>query len=72
MNHYFSFIQTFKNKDLMQYFIALRELSQVYLIDGRDAKELAVVIADVDRFRGIFRAEEIYEFVERRLVSGQT
>jgi len=29
-------------------------------------KELATIIADNDRYHGIFRAEEVYEFAERR------
>lgn len=66
MNHYFKFIQTFKNNELLLYFKALRELSQIYLVDPSDAKELATIIADADRFHGIFRAEEVYEFAERR------
>jgi len=66
MNHYFTFIQRLRNRDLLQYFKALRELSQIYLIDPADANELATIIADNDRFHGIFRAEEVYEFAERR------
>ncbi|KAI9767524.1 MAG: F-box protein: endocytic membrane traffic, recycling ReCYcling 1 [Candelina submexicana] len=66
MNHYFTYIQTLKNADLLQYFKALRELSQIYLIDPSHAKEMATIIADADRFYGIFRAEEVYEFAERR------
>lgn len=66
MNHYFTFIQTLRNQDLLQYFAALRELSQIYLIDPSDAKEMATIIADGDRFHGIFRAEEVYEYAERR------
>lgn len=64
--HYFSYIITLKNPQLLQYFRALRELSQIYLIEGGFAKELASVIADGERFQGIFRAEEVYEFAERR------
>lgn len=30
------------------------------------AKELATIIADVDRYRGIFPSEEVYTFAERR------
>lgn len=30
------------------------------------AKELAVIIADTQRYRGIFGAEEVYEFAQRR------
>ena len=66
MNHYFAYIQTLRNQDLLQYFAALRELSQIYLIDPSAAKEMAVIIADTERFHGIFRAEEVYEFAERR------
>lgn len=66
MNHYFKYIQTLKNSELLLYFKALRELSQIYLVAPSDAKELATVIADNDRFHGIFRAEEVYEFAERR------
>ncbi|KAI9744314.1 MAG: F-box protein: endocytic membrane traffic, recycling ReCYcling 1 [Claussenomyces sp. TS43310] len=66
MNLYFGYILTLKNPDLLQYFKALRELSQIYLIDPRHAKEMATIIADADRFYGIFRAEEVYEFAERR------
>ena len=66
MNLYFEFIQILKNNDLLQYFKALRELSQLFLISPSDAKELAGLIADNDRFYGIFRAEEVYEFAERR------
>ncbi|KAE8356649.1 exocyst complex component Sec10-like protein [Aspergillus coremiiformis] len=66
MNHYFKFIQKFKNTELLVYFKAFRELSQIYLIDRSDAKELATIIADSDRFQGIWRVEEVYEFAERR------
>ncbi|OTA61105.1 hypothetical protein K449DRAFT_331372 [Hypoxylon sp. EC38] len=66
MTMYFEYIRTLKNPDLLAYFKALRELSQIYLIDARHAKEMATIIADGDRFGGIFRAEEVYEFAERR------
>ncbi|KAJ5104174.1 hypothetical protein N7532_004703 [Penicillium argentinense] len=66
MNHYFKFIQTLRNSELLLYFKAFRELAQIYLIDPSDAKELATIIADADRFHGIWRVEEVYEFAERR------
>ena len=66
MNLYFGYIRTLKNNDLLAYFKALRELSQIYLIAPNHAKEMATIIADGDRFGGIFRAEEVYEFAERR------
>lgn len=63
---YFEYVQTLRNQDLLAYFRALRELSQIYLIDPRHSKEMATIIADGDRFGGVFRAEEVYEFAERR------
>ncbi|KAK3680702.1 exocyst complex component Sec10-like protein [Podospora appendiculata] len=66
MNLYFDYIRSLKNQDLLAYFKALRELSQIYLIDEKHAKEMATIIADGDRFGGIFRAEEVYEYAERR------
>ncbi|OTB05827.1 hypothetical protein M426DRAFT_56281 [Hypoxylon sp. CI-4A] len=66
MTMYFEYIRTLKNPDLLAYFKALRELSQIYLIEAKHAKEMATIIADGDRFGGIFRAEEVYEFAERR------
>ncbi|KAI9833456.1 MAG: hypothetical protein M1819_003614 [Sarea resinae] len=65
-NHYYLYISTLRNPELLQYFRALRELAQIYLVGPTHAKELAAIIADVDRFSGIFRAEEVYEFAERR------
>jgi recyclin-1 len=66
MNAYNAYIATLRNKSLTQYFSALRELSQIYLIGPDHAKEIATIIADSDRYHGIFRAEEVYEFAERR------
>ncbi|KAG9531018.1 F-box protein, partial [Aureobasidium melanogenum] len=59
INLYSSFITSLRQKSLLPYYSALRELSQIYL-------ELATIIADNDRYHGIFRAEEVYEFAERR------
>jgi recyclin-1 len=67
MNLYSQYIRTLRNPDLLAYFGALRELSQIYLIDARGhAKEMATVIADGEKFGGVFRAEEVYEFAQRR------
>ncbi|RDA86547.1 hypothetical protein CP532_1906 [Ophiocordyceps camponoti-leonardi (nom. inval.)] len=55
-----------RNPLLLPYFAALRELSQIFLVDARHARDLAAVIADADRFAGVFRAEEVYEYAQRR------
>lgn len=57
MNAYFVYVRTLRNADLLLYFRALRELSQIYLIGKDHAKDMAAIIADGDRFGGIFRAE---------------
>jgi len=66
MSHYTTYIHTLKNPSLTAYFTALRSLAQIYLVAPTDAKELAAIIADGERFGGVFRAEEVYEFAERR------
>ncbi|TKA65833.1 hypothetical protein B0A49_08635 [Cryomyces minteri] len=66
INHYAQYIGSLRNKDLLPYFKALRELSQIYLIEPKHAKEIATIIADGERYGGIFRTEEVYEFAERR------
>ncbi|KAF2759421.1 secretion pathway protein Sls2/Rcy1 [Pseudovirgaria hyperparasitica] len=65
-NAYHAYISTLKNKSLTPYFSALRELSQIYLIAPTHAKDIATIIADQDRYYGILRAEDVYEFAERR------
>ncbi|RFU79715.1 f-box [Trichoderma arundinaceum] len=66
MNLYSDYVRSLRNQDVLPYFGALRELSQIYLIDPGHAKEMATVIADGDRFSGVFRAEEVYEYAQRR------
>lgn len=69
MGLYAGFIAGFKNAELNNYFVALREVSQIYLIEGekeKDVKEMAGVISDGERFRGVFAIEEVVEFAERR------
>jgi recyclin-1 len=66
MNLYSSYARTLRNQDLLAYFGALRELSQIFLIDAAHARDMATVIADGDRFGGVFRAEEVYEYAQRR------
>jgi recyclin-1 len=93
INHYSDYVSSLRQKPLLPYFHALRELAQIYLVHidppaalfstnskakrgsllsskgsttAAQAKELAVIIADTQRYRGIFGAEEVYEFAQRR------
>ena len=66
---YSQFIATFKNPDLSSYFTALRSLAQIYLIEGsseRDVREMSTIIADQERYKGVFTVEDVVEFAERR------
>lgn len=69
MSAYATYIGGFKNPELNNYFVALREVAQIFLLGGekeKDIKEMAGVISDGERFRGVFGTEEVVEFVERR------
>ncbi|KAK5173568.1 F-box protein: endocytic membrane traffic, recycling ReCYcling 1 [Saxophila tyrrhenica] len=93
VNLYSDFVSSLRQKPLLPYFHALREMSQIYLVHidppaayfstnpkvkrasllstkssptALQAKELATIIADTQRYHGIFGAEEVYEFAERR------
>ncbi|OAP62478.1 hypothetical protein AYL99_04683 [Fonsecaea erecta] len=69
LSAYSQFIATFKNSDLNSYFTALRSLAQIYLIQGtsdRDVREMSTIIADQERYKGVFTVEEVVEFAERR------
>lgn len=69
LSAYASFVSGFKNHDLTSYFVALREVAQIYLIGGdseRDVNEMATIISDSERYRGVFTVEEVVEFAERR------
>lgn len=69
LSAYASFVAGFRNHDLTSYFVALREVAQIYLIGGdseRDVAEMATIISDGERYRGVFTVEEVVEFAERR------
>ncbi|RMD43950.1 hypothetical protein DV735_g1250, partial [Chaetothyriales sp. CBS 134920] len=66
---YAAYIASFRNYDLNTYFAALREVAQIYLIAGsssRDVAEMAAIIGDADRYKGVFTVEDVVEFAERR------
>lgn len=66
LSAYAQYVATFKNNDLSSYFTALREVGQIYLIEGSEATEMAAIIADGERYKGVFTVEEVLEFAERR------
>lgn len=66
LNYYYSFVVRLKQRPLNQPFAALKEVGQMYLIDTKDAKALGKLLSDMNRFKGVFQPEEIYEFAHSR------
>ena len=69
LSAYAKYVGAFKNVDLNNYFNALKEMAQIYLIDGssdKDINEMAAIISDGERYKGVFTVEEVVEFAERR------
>lgn len=66
LNHYYNFVLTLKQQPVTPYFAALKEVGQMYLISGNDAKELGKMLSDMTRFGGIFTPEEVFEFARSR------
>ncbi|KAH3679635.1 hypothetical protein WICMUC_000867 [Wickerhamomyces mucosus] len=67
LNLYYDFIvNTLKQKNITPFFVGLKEIGQIYLISTDDSKELGKLIMDLSKFNGIFKQEEIYEFVQKR------
>lgn len=66
LNYYYRFIVGLKQRNLVPYFEALKEVGQLFLIDGSDAKALGQTLGDISRFRGVLQAEELMELVQRR------
>ncbi|CAI4534328.1 BDH_1b_G0028140.mRNA.1.CDS.1 [Saccharomyces cerevisiae] len=67
LNYFYDFITNkLKQKNVVPYFVGLKSIGQLYIISGKDSKELGKLISDLGKFNGIFTQEEIYEFVQRR------
>jgi recyclin-1 len=67
LNLYYDFIiNVLRQKNITPLFVGLKEVAQLYLIQTKDSKKLGKLIGDLNKFNGIFKQEEIYEFVQRR------
>ncbi|KAF0391241.1 secretion pathway protein Sls2/Rcy1 [Gigaspora margarita] len=64
LNHYCSFVTTLKQPNITPYFIALKELGNVYIISN--SRDVGLFVREAGRFKGIFLAEEVYEFCQKR------
>ncbi|EGW31997.1 uncharacterized protein SPAPADRAFT_152318 [Spathaspora passalidarum NRRL Y-27907] len=69
VNSYYDFMYTQikTNKRLvLPLYQSLQKVANIYLIGGEDSKAIGKLIVDLSKFNGIFKQEEIYEFVQRR------
>ncbi|KAG0243061.1 exocyst complex component Sec10-domain-containing protein [Mortierella sp. GBAus27b] len=64
LNRYYDFIVTLKQPVLTPNFLALKELGNVFIIQS--PSDLKQLIHDMERFGGILRVEDIFEFAEMR------
>ena len=66
LNLYYDLILSLKQKPLMPYFIALKEVGRMYRINGHATTELAEMLCDVQLYKQIFQPEELLEFAQHR------
>lgn len=67
LNYYYDFVaNSLRQKNIIPFFAGLKSVGQLYLVSGKDSKELGKMICDVGKFQGVFTQEEIFELVQRR------
>lgn len=66
MNYYYEFILTLRQRQLYPYYEALKQISQLFLIDSADGRQIGVAISDMSRFKCVLSSDELVEFVRRR------
>lgn len=64
LNRYYDFIVTLKQPVLTPNFLALKELGNLFIIQS--PSDLKQLIHDMERFGGILRVEDVFEFAEMR------
>lgn len=65
-NLYHTYASSLRQITIMPYFAALKEIGHIFIIEEGQGKAVGSVVTDVIRFEGIFRPEEVYEFVQCR------
>ncbi|AOA64558.1 Plasma membrane protein recycling [Komagataella phaffii CBS 7435] len=66
LNFMYNFFLELKLKPIVNYFIALRQIAQLYLIDSENSNEIGKLVVRIGKDNGMFTQEEVYEFVTRR------
>ncbi|CAG8580143.1 17497_t:CDS:10, partial [Acaulospora morrowiae] len=60
----FQIISTLQQPAITPHFIALKELGNIFIISN--ARDISLFIRETERFNGVFYAEDIYEFCQKR------
>lgn len=69
LNYYFDFVdlKIISNKKyVLPLFQALKKIGSIYLINGSDKKAISKIVIDLAKFNGVFKQEDIYEFIQKR------
>ncbi|KAI8647321.1 exocyst complex component Sec10-like protein [Parasitella parasitica] len=64
MNAYYDFILTLRQKTITPYFLALKSLANLYIIES--AADIKSLIHDLERYHGLMRIEDLFEFAACR------
>ncbi|CEG65273.1 hypothetical protein RMATCC62417_02085 [Rhizopus microsporus] len=64
MNAYYDFILSLRQKEITTYFLALKSLANLYIIES--ASDIKSLIHDLERYHGLMRVEDLFEFAACR------
>ncbi|KAI8047602.1 exocyst complex component Sec10-like protein [Thamnidium elegans] len=64
MNAYYDFITSLRQKTITPYFLALKSLANLYIIES--ATDIKSLIHDLERYHGLMRIEDLFEFAACR------
>ncbi|CAO3644099.1 unnamed protein product [Cunninghamella blakesleeana] len=64
MNAYYDFMSSLHQKQITPYFLALKSLANLYIIDS--PHDIKNVIHDLERYHGLMRVEDLFEFAACR------
>lgn len=66
LNFYYDYVSSLKQRSVLPYFQALKEIGLMYLINGQQTMELAQMLTDLTKYGNIFQVDELLEFAQRR------
>ncbi|KAI8981081.1 exocyst complex component Sec10-like protein [Pilobolus umbonatus] len=64
MNAYYDFIVTLRQKTITPYYLALKSLANLYIIES--AADIKSLIHDLERYQGLMKIDDLFEFAACR------